>query len=73
MVLGISDKLTFPKSDDMEKILEGAVSKTREEVGKKMTESQEVIKSKLEKEISSMTDSQIKNFQRKLCQDWGIE
>ena len=73
IVLGISDKLPIVKtSENVEKLLEEAVSSTKEGVAKKVIESQEKFKLSLEKEIASMTSSQIRSFQLKLCKDWGV-
>ncbi|OGG03974.1 hypothetical protein A2W14_05945 [Candidatus Gottesmanbacteria bacterium RBG_16_37_8] len=74
LVLGINDKLPLSKiaSENIENLLEGAFDSTKKEVSKKVIESQEKLKTSLEKEISSMTSSQIRAFQLKLCQDWGI-
>ncbi|OGG17044.1 hypothetical protein A3D78_00160 [Candidatus Gottesmanbacteria bacterium RIFCSPHIGHO2_02_FULL_39_14] len=72
VVLGISDKLPLKTTENIEQLLEGVVSKTQEEVAKRVIESQAKIKTSLEKEISSMTRSQVEAFQLKICRDWGV-
>ncbi|OGG06000.1 hypothetical protein A3D05_03440 [Candidatus Gottesmanbacteria bacterium RIFCSPHIGHO2_02_FULL_40_24] len=74
LVLGVFNKLPLSgvNSKGIENILERAYESTKNDVAKKVSEAEGQLKSSLEKEISSYTESQIRSVQEKICRDWGI-
>lgn len=74
MVLGIGDKLPLSKlaSDNMESLMQGAVSSTKDKISEKALDLEKSVRTSLEAQIKDMTDREIKAIKLKVCQDWGV-
>ncbi|KKS96351.1 MAG: hypothetical protein UV73_C0011G0023 [Candidatus Gottesmanbacteria bacterium GW2011_GWA2_43_14] len=71
-VLGVSDKLTEAGKNQLENLMQGAVENASGTLTKKITETEESLKGKLESELSGLAKSQVDQIKLKICRDWGI-
>lgn len=73
-VLGeeISSKLTPTSAIDVNKFVQDTFQNTKEVAGQKMVEVQKTILNTVEKEVSSLAQSQVDALKHQICRDWGV-
>lgn len=73
-VLGdaISSNIASTSTNDVNKFVQDTFQDTKEIVGQKAVEVQKTILNTVEKEVSSLAQSQVDNLKQQICRDWGI-
>ena len=73
-VLGeLSEKNATPTPAlDINKFVAESFQSTKEAAGQKVIEVQKTIVNTVEKEVSSLAQSQVVNLKQQICRDWGI-
>lgn len=63
----------FPTSSlDVNKFIQDTVKNTQDAASQKVSEIQKSVVTTLEKEITTLTQSQVDNLKVQICRDWGV-
>ncbi len=73
-VLGeeISSKVSPTTAVDLNRFVQDTLQNTKEVAGQKVSEVQKTIVNTVEKEVSSLAQSQVDALKLQICRDWGV-
>jgi hypothetical protein len=64
--------ITSKTATDVNNLVQNSIQNTKETLSQKATETQKTILQTLEKEISTLTQSQVEALKLQICRDWGV-
>lgn len=68
----IESKAIDPLSAQINRLMQEATRETKEVTSQKLTEMEKAVSNTIQKEITNLTQSQLKAIQLHLCKDWGV-